>query len=1247
MLELTQCDKECSDALKDGAFDFLLAMSADVKKTEWYDAARDGLKMWLVRRPMTGFAISLDAIPFSPFFQDSLMEELETYIDGLVMNLSHFLREVRAREELQRQTSLEHEHDLDFERLVVIMSYIFEDRPLAVMERFWGDPDSSLYGFLVWTSTRASTPLVSAFCELLRALSGDEQCAKAVHGFMLDDGSYSSSMKRNQIFLSWNELFKELTFFTNKIRDQPILQPQAYRTTKTFPDPAELEPESTLMLESYLRLISQVCTANTEARMFVTQNPAFQLIEVLFQLASSSIPARLRACAFTALTALLNHKSRNIGDHLWLVFDQWITGGQVPGTISNKVVPQSIFLAASPDAVLRKFIIGFEEPLAFSKLLEALLAPCEEESKLCDGLPFPESLGASHRVPGVDPYLDFGVGDIFGIRSMELTDPVERHLLQLVCLNSIATCLSTFNEDLVVFANTANVKVDVAIRASNLQQYVLLHPFGRIMEWMYNSSVMRALFSAATQDASEVAKHPANSPLVLCLLQSISVIILVMKLQSTYLDIVRPLIKQKRGHRLNPVPNTAFTSFEDGVLNYLDIISNLGLYCGSGHPEVIIASLELLEILCASPKITATREGRRGRNRVIAALEASTTADAISRSFIGEIDTELDVDSGADSPGFVIKTKILDVLSTCLLASPSSPNVAHLLLGFDCTNDTIRADPDPEGPFNRDISLFHAILNLAINLSLSDESEANLPLWQVSLKHRCLQLLTLLWRTPLSSDVVLSVILSTGAVFELLLKQIPIQQGLLWDGRDLADPDFMLTSSATCLCAYMSQRALAFQYIAAQLRYVARNHAPAMKQRILESLLGSTSTDTGPIPNPSVFDLLDFMDVQFHQTLEKPLLSWAEEINFSVCLDDADDPDSNCDIVKLQELLALIRAELAHAGRLDETLDIILVDTQTQEMITYYKVDNQVKLIRESRLQLLRSWVQLLIVMIQTNNFESTKRVPFILKTLQVVLPRLESNLDNLIEVSELANLIKACIFALDASSTSLKSDIGQLISDRLLHVFATSLKALTIISAESSLKETFYSISYRYLTLMSDHTGPASKRPISSIVKSASERLMEILCDDALTGEASCRMAALLLLGALIKLGKQKTSFYVLEALVRLNFISLLVQTIPTITQELGQASKQNIQLYRAHIDARLALLTHIAQTRAGANAVLNAGIFHAITASRLVALDPELDLGQPPSSFPPPNPIPLLPFLSPIPMPIPIFPLALEQGC
>jgi nuclear pore complex protein Nup205 len=1099
------------------------------------------------------------------------MEQLETFIESFITNLPDVLRKLRVEEDEQRQLSKEHEHDLDLERFIVIISYAFEHRPKAALEAFWDVPDGALMGFMHWASRRASTPLVSAFCEMLQAISEDEECATAAHEFLLDEGPQSSGKMRRTHSLTWNQIIKELIFFSNKIRDRPALpQAQTYRPGKPNTDHAETEPESSWMLESYLRLITRLCSQSGAARQFLGQHPTFHLTELLFQLASSSIQPRLRACAFTTLRSLLSQKTKEAGEYLWAALDVWTSGGYSPGSNMPRTSASASTTTSAPSisTILKAIANGFEEPNAFVQFLQALISPYADEAGLHDGLPFPENLGISSRMPGIDPYIDFAIGQIFGSRVPELSDVVQRRLLQLSCLDFIATCIDTFNEDLVIFANRSNVEVDTAINASNLQNYVLLHPFSRVMEWMFNDKVMATLFDTIHQNPADVGNAEPDSPLILCLLHAIHVVTSILDLQPTYLDIVKPLIKLQSTYRRVPVANAAFASFEDGILNHLSILPDLGLYCGAGHPDLVVASLKLLEKLSASPKLTSAPSAVFGRgvdrNKSIAALEDD--AETISKCLLREMDNSIDVNQGPESPAYIIKLQIFGFLAACLKASPGQPTIAHLLLGFQCNNNAINIGINSS--FGDGVSLFHTILGLVLDTPVGDD--IGMSSWLVSLKYKGLQVLRQLWLSPLSSDLTMTEMRAMDAFFIMFFKEVVIQPGLLWDGVDHADPSFLLSTGAFCLSEFLYQRAAVLQYASTELRQVSLSHSPSLKQRIFGTLMGSTVVEDGQrIENANIFDLFDFMELEFDRPAIPPQFSFFKDIDLSACLEIHDEYLSLYDLKKVEELLTLRREELVHSKRVENPQDVNLVNVQAQELVTFLARDNQAKLFWASRLNVLRAWVQLTLVMIETGDFDSASKTAFVLRTLQTILPRLESNLENIDEALELARLARALLFSLDFDSDSFKQgDMGDLVGDRLFHLFQISLRAINSLGSNAPLKEIFYSISYRYLTGMSDVSGVSGihRRHSTQTIKAAGERFIDLVCDDAYAGEPTCRIAALLVLGALVKMAKTENSKYIIESLSRLNFIGILVDSIQNIPNDLRETSREGMVLLHAY---------------------------------------------------------------------------------
>jgi nuclear pore complex protein Nup205 len=96
----------------------------------------------------------------------------------------------------------------------------------------------------------------------------------------------------------------------------------------------------------------------------------------------------------------------------------------------------------------------------------------------------------------------------------------------------------------------------------------------------------------------------------------------------------------------------------------------------------------------------------------------------------------------------------------------------------------------------------------------------------------------------------------------------------------------------------------------------------------------------------------------------------------------------------------------------------------------------------------------------------------------------------------------------------------------------------------------------------MSDARGITKRHSIQTI-KAVGERFIDVVCDDAYAGSPTCRVAALMLLGSLVKLAKADGSSYILDSLIRLNFITILVESIGTISHDLRGTGEEGSCLF------------------------------------------------------------------------------------
>ncbi|PNP49771.1 hypothetical protein THARTR1_09539 [Trichoderma harzianum] len=1209
-----QRSKQFLDSLKDGAFDFMLSVAGDIRSPDWHDSVRAGMRKWLQRKSSP---LVSERTQFSNFFQLCLMSQLEVFVDAFITNLPDVLRKLRVEEDEQRQLSQTHEQDLDLERFLLIIAYAYEGRPDA-SANFWQDPDSNLAGFMHWASRRASTPLVAAFCEMLQAISVNDECATAAHEFLLDEGHHSSGKMRRTQSLTWAQIFKELDFFSDKIKQKPTpAQTTRFRGGKPAADVIETEPESSMMLECYLRLITKLASESEITRQFLLLNSGYNLVDMLYELASSPIPSQLRGCVFLALKSLVSRKSLQENHAMWRCLENWISGGYVGATTAGTIRSLQPAPLVSMDRIFDEMSNGFEDPESFIRLLLELVTPASDSNPLNDGLPFPENLGASSRAPGIEVYIDFVIGLVFSSKIQDLQDVHQTRVLRLSCLEFILACLTTFNEDLLVLANETNIAIDSLVSTTDLATYVRMHPFARVMEWMFNDKVMTALFNTIHQKSVDIGNATPDSPLILGVLRAIEVITKVLDLETTYLDLVRPLIKTQSGSRRQPVANAAYASFQDGLVTRLNLVVDLGKYCGIGHPDLTLACLKLLEKMSSSSKITAAWSGtsrHAHRNKAIVAMEANGEHEGISRAFIAEVMTPLEAVSGADSPLYVTKVYILDFLYQCLRMTPKEPTIAHLLLGFKCGLDSLSVEVNSS--FASRTSLFHSILGLLLE-SPSNDALGGMRQWLIGIKSRVMRILNILWSSPLSSAIVVRELRENELLFHLLTRETVIQPDLSWEGQTVGNSQFPMTDGAVTLLEFLTLRSMTMEYIAMELCKIAQGRMPGVKRRIFDALNGQIVSESNEtIQTPTVFDLFDFLLPDGFWEIPPPSIQFYKDLDLSACLEHDADGNQVYNLERVREILLLKRGE-AQQNVVIAANDMALIEREEVMIMEYLISSDRQKQIASQCLRVLRSWIKVLLVMVESCDYKGAAQTSFFLQALQAILPSLEMFAsDRPEEALELAKLARVLLFKLDLSplSTEDKSNgtIGNLVSDKLYQLFQTCLQAIGKWAGSPQLRSVYYEICYRYLTGMSEDVGPlsASRPKTFKTVQVYGERLINVVCDDAYCGEPACQTSALIFLGALVHMDSQERESYIVEALNKLNFIGILIDSLRNIMKEWHDVFASNNTDQQNFQNARLSIILQLAQSRTGAKYILHANLFRTLENSGLFAADPELQI-------------------------------------
>ncbi|KAL8857537.1 MAG: hypothetical protein Q9178_005865 [Gyalolechia marmorata] len=1209
-------------ALKDGAFHCTLAICSQVYPDETYDPARNGLTEYLLRETPP---LPTQVTGTSALFRDLLTEQIESFVNSFISNMPDTLRQFQITEDDQRKKILGgvpsqarntlHDQDLHLERFLVIIAYTFDQRTEAA-EAFWEDPDSNLYGFLQWASKRQSTPRVGAFCELLRSISRGEECATAAHKFLLEQGSTKTVRIRRSSSLNWGQIFSELNLYAAKIRETPTSSRPPVRYGGK-PNAGDIdEPESAVMLECYLRLMAHICKESSEARSWLWNHETFKLLDVLFTLADVSVPPRLQACAIATVSAVLTNKTLETSFVVWNAMDQWASSPNSSVLAMSRAGKSMTPMICMEEITFEALSKTFDQADEFTRLLQILVSPSTDDTGLHDALPFPEQLGSSYRMPGIEPYIDFVFAKIFAAKPPIVDDPTQSRLLTNNVLNLAATCLAVFNENLVILANRSSIAVDTAIEASSLDAYARLHPFSRVMEWMFNDGVLAVLFAASKQDLNAVAAASPNSSNVLTVLGTIEVMNRILDLQSTFFEILRPLVKrQTNGHR-HPVLNPTLASFEDSVATNLDLVVNLSLYSGLGNQELAINSLKLLEKLSSSRRLNASltlasRQQPSG-NRLVGVLEQHGDLERVRTSFIlGMQYDERELDLGPGAPGWTIKSVMLDFLSHCLAALPDRPNLAHAILGFACTGATLSIEPD--GSFARGSSLFHSVVRIVAEYP--DGLDNAIQLWSSSVRQKAMRVLSILQASPLTSALAMAELRAADFLFALFLRQAVITSDTNLDGLSIQDENFVQTDSALVLEQYLDQRCILLEYTSSELRLVTTEGAPTLKARILSTLFGSTTMlDGTQLPNVTVFEMLDFLGVDFAAPGFSPLSKVFTEMDFTVAFDPYNGTAGQAAQMHLvEQLLALRLNEVRKSGYLDDAQEQEKALLDAEALMAFFRTQKTLRSLKDVRLRTLKAWSNLLALAIGHCDLDQVGRASLVLQALQSVMPKLERyTLESSTEALVLAKLVQALLFHVDLRSSVLdQTKVADLADDRFFNIFRTCLRAINVPEGDINLREVLYNICFRYLTSIAQPSSLKSyQHNISQTVKASGKKTIDIICDDAYGGTGTCRASAVLFLEALTATAVMEKSNYMIDSLARTNFILVLVEAIRDISNELRDSVPQDIPLLLSYYNSKLSLLLTLSQTRPGATQVINAGLFQTIRYSDLFSVDPDLGI-------------------------------------
>lgn len=1226
------------EAIDAGAFELLLFIASDI------NPCQTEFEPFIDFRPQLQFYVppfkSLRTI--SDNLSDLIISCLEKYIEAVIANIADILREMRLNEEdmflanTQADTyEVSEPIGMDLERFFIFISCLYYGRPDAAC-MFWADPESDLYGFIQWASQCDILAMVAAFSHMLASLATGPTCALAAHKFLCESTTSASFASRTRRIarLSWHHIFGNINESMFRLKPpQPPPSSLLLSKAKFIADIPELDQGEILMLTNFLSILSQIVTYSSEAREELLASEEFHIIPSFFEFLSFYTPLYgpiLNVFSGFSLTTTPQYK-----EQIWFSLDLWLFNTTI-------AFPQNEYLGSdiSPKERMARLLDTYPSVLGCAQLLESLLRSLGDHSDLYT-LPYPENLGEKYRTPGIWPYVDYMINEVF--YTATTTDTLEKGsqiALQGRALKFIRHCLELFDSEIAVLSASAGVNLDVIVRAPSFLSYLLAHPSAPAMSYLFNSKIYNPLVKMASAGIDVIAELPDSNPTVEMLIDSLRIINSIFDLQNTFIDVIVKVFR-KSGDSSIPLSTHGLSSFEDAILYNIPVISHLALYVGSTNVDLARLALQLLDRISHSTQFSApsfsTVDSRIKGNRLLSILETVDESTRIKEGFIEQLErpAEYYFDALTAEKSMQLKEEIIKLISYNLSKDTKDSTIAHFLLGFKVKSDGSLMLDRSRGGILSEISLLDSIMNI-LRYGLQQITFTDVPKLPTVISSGCSNIIQLLMQTPASSFLVLDYFREHDFFITLLNSEPTIDLNAFWEGRPFQDtPEFLFSDSSRTLEAFLKHRSAFLKCLSIEVHTAAVSGSLSLVSRFRNSLVNMDLKRMDSFGSSSATRILSFLDVlEFNlptmsdNTVEIVKV-FGEQVFTHFFKKDAD-IEFETSVAELKLLLRLKGLEFVASKSIDSLEDPEFVKGANYVVETFTKRRVYDRL-RANQLECLNSWAKLVLVLVNDTDMSRDARTTFLLETFQSIIHKLvQYSISDVVFAESIASLLVSLFSIYQADMEAMvqsTENAGALTLhqkssyDRTHSLFKAAISSISTPSSTPTLRSELYVISYRYLRwVLIDVNGSqqsaSSIRSCIQIVRTSGDRLIEMICNDAISGEGNTRLTALVLLDVLCSLSSRAHSTFLLDSLIKYNLLLLVVQSITRYDKELVNREKSNsVKLYYEFMTFKsvLSFLLQVARTRQGAHQIIQCGLFTILKSFELLRIDPDVGIDIP----------------------------------
>ncbi|WVR03296.1 hypothetical protein IAU60_000287 [Kwoniella sp. DSM 27419] len=736
-----------------------------------------------------------------------------------------------------------------------------------------------------------------------------------------------------------------------------------------------------------------------------------------------------------------------------------------------------------------------------------------------------------------------------------------------------------------------------------------------------------AVFASVLDNASATpTPRPSNVNAVL--LRMLRIYHRIHDIQLVFVDVLLLTLADPTRNPTNPFKRPyGLQSLDNHLLAHLSNINVIALLVGDDDPAISYMSVKIIAALAQSP-VFSRSDVFRGEytssvNRLAGIIDASDDSIRIAQGFcrrleaedaeiedisaVEEIALRDDITSLTSLP-IITRSIILDLLVEGTSADITSPNLAHFLLGYDFRHREF-ALQDEE-------SCLHVVLRqLCEGAEMDGQVGDTIINVHPSLAAKSAQLVHQLFSHPLTGRTTLSYAMSVTGYSARQLASFPRRCPEPPEGTGLAVTlDSEVPTTSETLIAFLEYQRWILSSAALEI-FTYEGHGPSANHVAHILFRGATEEEdldeeelVSQAP-PLIIDLLASIDVRWVEQAgeENRALEYYGGFDF----DQYKRVDADWwDMAALRKGLKAFQRQLERQGAVTGA-SIKAMSAEADYVITRLGSKNRDTDISIAKGNFLTSWNEMLkvsLAMLFKDVAEEQQEV-VLFDLLDSLLLRLEADL----APGVLDLLCEAVLITMTTLFNILVEFEGvNLPVDRLALTLARIIDAAVRPGSTESARGNLYASITQYLQLIDIsvtvpddrsvvtadlYAGGSSslQRPTLAVFSTKKERLLPILCRDAMDDREVWKTECFALLGGIVSICHGERDRHILSPLTQNGFLPLFVRSIKEremALQECLSPEPENLHAYWV-FEAKIAFLVTVSSTRKGAGELLDAGIF------------------------------------------------------